>query len=381
VASAFATVLLAALADRIIVGPIAPPELLIFPPHAEYRYRTSEFSAVARTNARGFRDREFTPRAERGTTRILAIGDSFTYGWGVENDEAWPKVLERRLLASGVRVEIANLGRPGGDPASYAAVAQKAIPILRPAVTIVAVLLGDDLAALSDQPDEVPSPSVWGRLARALLPNLMNLRAHWLAGQAEAEPEPPWSAQAADQVGTYTPQERERLASLDIDVRRAFASGDLNASWVDLSVREPHRLLDVYDPDRPAVQKTVARLSGHLAAIRRVASAYQSDVIVLSVPLGPYASARDYRNAQRVGFALVPEMLTSARGDEPIRRASEQAGVAFVSCVGEFRREAAARALFFELDGHFNRAGHDVFATLVEPAVAARVSTLRHAAR
>lgn len=376
-ASALATVLLMALADRVIVGPIVPPELPIVPPLAEYRYRTSEFSVVARTNAMGFRDREFTPRAERGTTRVLAIGDSFTYGWGVENDEVWPKVLERRLLASGVRVEIANLGQPGGDPASYAEVAREAIPRLRPALTIVAVLQGDDLAQVYDE----VQTSAWRAMARALVPSLLSRRAHWLARQAVAEPEPLWSTEAADLVGIYTPRERARLAALDVDVQRAFASGDLNPSLVDYAVRKPHRLLDVYDHDRPAVRKAIARLSGHLAAIRRIASAYQSDVIVLSVPLGPYVSARDYRNAQRVGFALVPEMLTSARGDEPIRRASEQAGVAFVSCVGEFRREAAARTLFFELDGHFNRAGHDVFATLVDPVIAARVSQPRHAAR
>jgi hypothetical protein len=94
---------------------------------------------------------------------------------------------------------------------------------------------------------------------------------------------------------------------------------------------------------------------------------------------------RDVRRSVRVialsvaSALATPEMLTSGRGDEPIRRASEQAGVRFLSRVEEFRREAATRVLFFELDGHFNRVGHEVFATLVESAVAARVAGLRDA--
>lgn len=65
-------------------------------------------------NSMGFRDREVGATAPPGVTRILAVGDSFTIGLGVEGHEAWPKVLERRLNeARPGSFEVLNLGVPG----------------------------------------------------------------------------------------------------------------------------------------------------------------------------------------------------------------------------------------------------------------------------
>jgi len=50
-----------------------------------------------RVNAAGFRDREFPVARAPGVARIACVGDSYTYGWGVELDASYPKQLERRL--------------------------------------------------------------------------------------------------------------------------------------------------------------------------------------------------------------------------------------------------------------------------------------------
>jgi hypothetical protein len=52
-------------------------------------------------NSKGLRDREFTYAKPRSTRRILCLGASFTCGYGVQADEAYPKVLERLLNSSG----------------------------------------------------------------------------------------------------------------------------------------------------------------------------------------------------------------------------------------------------------------------------------------
>ncbi len=65
------------------------------------------------SNSDGFRGREFGPK-DSGTIRIVCVGDSSTFGWGVDDEYTYPRLLEARLeRAGGPRVEVFNLGIPG----------------------------------------------------------------------------------------------------------------------------------------------------------------------------------------------------------------------------------------------------------------------------
>lgn len=49
-----------------------------------------------------------------GVLRIMAMGCSTTFGWGVDDDESWPARLEALLHDGGYRsVEVINAGQPG----------------------------------------------------------------------------------------------------------------------------------------------------------------------------------------------------------------------------------------------------------------------------
>ena len=69
-------------------------------------------SSYVSINSLGFRDREYSATKPDDTYRIFALGDSFTYGWGVNNDEPYPKVLEEvlNLLSDEKNFEVLNLG-------------------------------------------------------------------------------------------------------------------------------------------------------------------------------------------------------------------------------------------------------------------------------
>ena len=71
----------------------------------EQRFQTPEFEMEIATNSWGLRDDEPDPAA---TLRILAIGDSFTFGWGVAAHERYTELLEAELsaLLPDERVEI-----------------------------------------------------------------------------------------------------------------------------------------------------------------------------------------------------------------------------------------------------------------------------------
>ena len=52
---------------------------------------------MVNTNHEGLRDYEYPFEKDSTTYRILVLGDSFPFGWGIEMDETYPKILERTL--------------------------------------------------------------------------------------------------------------------------------------------------------------------------------------------------------------------------------------------------------------------------------------------
>ena len=71
--------------------------------------RTEHGGQVA-VNEAGFRDRE---RGEKTGPRLLALGDSSIYGFGVHDAEVFTAVLEERLQGEAAGTEVINAGVPG----------------------------------------------------------------------------------------------------------------------------------------------------------------------------------------------------------------------------------------------------------------------------
>jgi hypothetical protein len=70
-------------------------------------------------NSQGLRDYEYTRRKEPGTFRIVGVGDSSLFGWGVPIEDSGLKVLERRLNEEfrGRKFEVINFAVPGYNTA------------------------------------------------------------------------------------------------------------------------------------------------------------------------------------------------------------------------------------------------------------------------
>lgn len=76
-----------------------------------------QFYVDYHTNGQGFRDREFSPEPPPATLRIACLGDSFTWGTGLREEDTWPRLLERELnrqvqasgsAATPIRYEVLN---------------------------------------------------------------------------------------------------------------------------------------------------------------------------------------------------------------------------------------------------------------------------------
>lgn len=77
------------------------------------RWSSAEFTEISHTNALGLRGAAVGAAKRPGAHRVLALGDSFTYGHGVQDDEAYPAVVETILRGRAHDVQVLNAGVPG----------------------------------------------------------------------------------------------------------------------------------------------------------------------------------------------------------------------------------------------------------------------------
>ncbi|MCZ6594938.1 MAG: SGNH/GDSL hydrolase family protein, partial [Bacteroidetes bacterium] len=73
---------------------------------------SSEYHVELSTNSYGLRDREYPLNKDSDTFRILILGDSYTFGWGVKIERIFPKLVEQdlNLEYTKPRVGVINCG-------------------------------------------------------------------------------------------------------------------------------------------------------------------------------------------------------------------------------------------------------------------------------
>jgi lysophospholipase L1-like esterase len=77
------------------------------------------------SNRLGFREREIPPKGP-DRYRIVVVGDSFTWGQGIEAGERFSNLLEGLL---GPGYEVFNFGRPGNNMPEHLDVLEEALPV------------------------------------------------------------------------------------------------------------------------------------------------------------------------------------------------------------------------------------------------------------
>ncbi|MBK8980347.1 MAG: SGNH/GDSL hydrolase family protein [Planctomycetes bacterium] len=145
--------------------------------------RGSLFGHLHVIGSSGFRTPDFAPAPAPDTFRVLVVGDSVAFGWGVASDDAFPRVVERDLsepprpLGRG-RVEVVNASTPGWGAPAYLEFLQQRGRELAPDLVVVTLIsndVTDVIEVLNPPSDAPPAPPAglpgwlrWSRLARVV---------------------------------------------------------------------------------------------------------------------------------------------------------------------------------------------------------------------
>jgi lysophospholipase L1-like esterase len=131
--------------------PADPPERLYVPdpelghvhaPSVDTVQRASDFEVAVRTNALGLRDAERGAKP-LGVFRIVSLGDSYAFGYGVEAWETYAALLEQELGSR--HFQVINAGVSGYGTFTETRLLLRLAPVLEPDLVLVALFTGNDL--------------------------------------------------------------------------------------------------------------------------------------------------------------------------------------------------------------------------------------------
>jgi len=117
-------------------------------PDFEGYLKEAEFRVGVSINSLGYRQAEFDPR-KGSQYRILVVGDSFTFGYGVEESEGYVRVIEQELNAHAPAkdIEVINTGVPAWWTDAYYLYLKTRGLDLDPDVVVLGLFMGNDIDA------------------------------------------------------------------------------------------------------------------------------------------------------------------------------------------------------------------------------------------
>ena len=139
-----------------------PRDLFVADPAVSYRLRpgfhgtasTPEYRTELRVTAQGLRDEREYGAKPAGVTRVLAIGDSFTMGVGVDLENTLVKRVQGLLGADGAarRVEILNGGVAGYSTNQEVTFLDAYGTAFEPDLVVLGFFIGNDIAENGGEP-------------------------------------------------------------------------------------------------------------------------------------------------------------------------------------------------------------------------------------
>jgi GDSL-like lipase/acylhydrolase family protein/acetyltransferase AlgX (SGNH hydrolase-like protein) len=404
------------LTDR-VCGRFADPRFtpLVGAPDERSVLARPEFRVPVRTNGAGFRGGPLPRTKPPGVYRIVALGDSFTFGFGVREGQAWPARLAARLNArtgGTPRVEVVNLGVPGTGPRDYLWHLAHTGLALEPDLVVVGVFANDlndvyqldrfgtrsplfTLAALRDG-GLAPRPW-WKRAADAALPNLYALAARGAQRLAARGGGEAHAAAREEARPTTGPSPETLLAAVGaaygrreavVERYRALRPADRSAVGRLLAgeplgedVRPALLLAALVDPDAEAdgvllrsAERNAAwtTTADFLRRIVRLARRHGAEAALVYMPAAEEIDRARWSVLEDVGFRLDPAMLRDTTLADAVDRVGTEEGAVVVDLLRAFRRHPDA-GLYFRLDEHWNARGQAFAAARVADALAPRV--------
>jgi hypothetical protein len=330
-------------------------------PLETYSFSSSEFEAKTRTNRYGLRGPDPIIPKSAGVTRILMLGDSFTFGFPVQDQETFCHLIEEGLRAQGHRVEVINGGVSGYSPTLEYISLRDQFLAFEPDLVVLWYDFGDlqedhwfQKNLVYDERGAIVRADPWythGRFDRWVWLQHKSALAKYLDTKLVRTLRKIRTLGLAGYVNAKLRGERSKVAIARLKAERRAA---------DLA--EYDRFLMVRETSTEESLEPYWALSARYLRLIHALLAEQGIPFLIGVyPYGMLVGP-DQWGAGRMSWGFERGRVYDATAALAIlRRFCEEEQVPFIETIGSFR-EAASERLFYDEDGHLTPEGHRVLA-------------------
>ena len=322
-------------------------------PSFRHTYTRGEFSNSVGYNALGLRGPEVAPRKSPSVPRVLFLGDSFTEGKQVADEEVLTAVLNELAAARGRRLEVVNAGVSGTGTAEELILWERLGRSLRP-----------DLVVLGFYPNDVRNNVDHG---------LFDLE----GGRAVAAKEPPlpnvrWIYEIrkflASRSHAYMLFKQALQALRDEDPLRR-RTGVFAEGW---SGPRPLEAEDVFAaPPSPVIARGWALTLALLDEIRAGAEAAGARLVVAVFPTRFQVDDLLWaEQARKIG--VDPARFDLRAPQRILAEWARRTGVPVIDLLDPFREGNSGNTYYFDIDAHWRPNGHALAAEAILDALEAR---------
>ncbi len=368
-------------------------------------FRTDDFHVTIVTNTQGLREVSNVDFERTEAARVIVVGDSMTFGWGVENHEAFPKVAESRLRNHfGLRnAEVVNMGKPGAAPNDYLHFIWQYAAPLKPDVIVVGFLIGND-CPVAPPPhltgDEAVQRELAAHVADAdvnyseqllmksyflrvlysgLLPRLRNVQTAESAGKRGpifGEPNPLDPTTLAADIArlddsTEAQQRYERLRTMGL-VDKGL-NWHINPWLIRSMVLHPAGPADslvLRDESKKEMQYEWKLCEGLLLEMKSAAKDCGAELIVFAIPHAHAASEDWIEFLRECGCQVSVEMTTTRTVNNWLKSFCERKSIVCVDATEQIRkRQSAGAQLYWKTDDHMTPEGQGLLGKILADAL------------
>ncbi len=301
-------------------------------------------------DALGMRDREFPPKAA-GERRLLVLGDSMVWGYGVDVEQALPAQLERALAARGETWTVGNGGVPGYGSKHVAQHQARLDEAFGADAFVVCGCLGndpiDDLAPERTVYAGLMVQGTFARLVHASWRARLAYRSRaalWIESWLIAQ-KPEWSV-----LALVPPDPEEATARRGLPQGREFASLFLDAAD-DRVTFEPGT--------GPVLPRLLDRLRTSLRTMQVRAGARPLVFVVLPTSWQVQEQKRQDK-LRELGFAVVD--FPRGKAQQRWLAVADELGIPAFDATPILAGDDDPASLFVSDGGHFSARGHAVVA-------------------